>query len=65
MAAAKRRDQDLVQGDDLDAILNLLESDLLEQELEDDLLEAIKDVCITIEPTVHICVIYLEQIYFF
>ena len=65
MAAAKRRDQDLVQGDDLDAILNLLESDLLEQELEDDLLEAIKDVCITIEPTVPIFVIYLEQIYFF
>lgn len=58
MAAVNNRNQDLVEGDDLDAILNLLESDLLEQELEDDFLEAIKDVCITIEPTVYICVIY-------
>ena len=45
MAAANNRNEDVVGGEDLDAILNLLESDLLEQELEDDFLEAIKDVC--------------------
>ena len=54
MAAAYSENQDFVDGEDLDAISNLLESDLLEQELEDDLLEAIKDVCITIEPSVYI-----------
>ena len=54
MAAAYSESPDIVEGDDLDAILNLLESDLLEQELEDDLLEAITDVCITIEPSVYI-----------
>ena len=54
MAAAYSKSPDIVEGDDLDAKLNLLKSDLLEQELEDDLLEAIKDVCITIEPSVYI-----------